>query len=68
MHNAGYLFRYELRIAERPGEKTMYETQEISITHVMHRILNLDTDMPEPLEHWELEDFEDLVSGSDQIQ
>ncbi len=46
----------------------MYEAQETSLTQLRQRILDIATDTPEPLEHWELEDFEDLVHGSDEIQ
>ena len=46
----------------------MYESQETSITRVISRLVTLDTDIPEPLEQWELEDFDDLVLVSEHIQ
>ena len=37
-------------------------------TIVTDSIVNFDNEIPEPLEHWEIEDFEDLVSDPDLMQ
>ena len=68
IQNAKDLASHRISFVERSGEIAMYESQETSITRVISRLVTLDTDIPEPLEQWELEDFDDLVLVSEHIQ